>query len=307
MHPILCGILCASVLQLSAVAQENSVNSPAASQTTEQEADPQPPDSSADTGTEQRNAANPDEAAETGDAAGSDDAAGTGTETPETPMADLLESQKFETVWKHFSSVENTGKGAVWRLTPATETAEAELTCPGEPRGFLYTVEEYDNFDLTLEWRYESDPNGNSGVLVYCSAEPQLWPTSMQVQLHHPKAGSIFPSGEAVSANTSDTAGLATEATKWNRCRIISRGGTLSVEINGMRAGQVTGCRPAIGHIALQSEGAAVRFRRIRVRRLAPLSQDPSDPRPAVMATPNSPGADRPAAPDQSAASDGST
>ncbi|MCA9059487.1 MAG: DUF1080 domain-containing protein, partial [Planctomycetaceae bacterium] len=141
--------------------------------------------------------------------------------------------------------------------------------CSGQPKGFLFTNETYSDFEMSLEWRYPSDANGNSGVLVYTQNEPRIWPSSIQVQFHQPKAGCIFPSGDAKSANTSDAKpSLARPVGMWNECRIESRGGQLSVVINGEKAGEISGAQPAAGHIALQSEGSEVHFRRIRIRRL---------------------------------------
>jgi hypothetical protein len=97
----------------------------------------------------------------------------------------------------------------------------------------------------------------------------------MQVQLHQPKAGSVIPSGDARSDGTTDKTDLARPINCWNECRIISRGGKLTVEINGTSAGETTGITPSSGRIALQSEGSEVHFRRIRIRTVAPTVADP--------------------------------
>ncbi|MCA9010760.1 MAG: DUF1080 domain-containing protein, partial [Planctomycetaceae bacterium] len=91
----------------------------------------------------------------------------------------------------------------------------------------------------------------------------------MQVQLHQPKAGSVFPSGDATSDQSSELENdLARPVDTWNEVRILSRkDGHLSVEVNGRKAGEVTGANPSTGSIALQSEGSVVHFRRIRLKR----------------------------------------
>ena len=143
------------------------------------------------------------------------------------------------------------------------------MICSGEPKGFLYTTETCTEFELTLEWKFPKDADGNSGVLVYTQDEPRIWPTSMQVQLHQPKAGSVFPSGDAMSDQSSELErDLARPVGTWNEGKIISRGGRLSVEVNGKNAGEVSGAKPSSGSIALQSEGSVVHFRRIRLRKL---------------------------------------
>lgn len=178
---------------------------------------------------------------------------------------DMLEADLTRN-WKFFSSKTGVAFGDVWKLVSVGK--ERHLICVGEPKGFLYTEHRYDNFEMTFEWKYTADPNGNSGILVFTNDEPRLWPTSMQIQLHQPRAGSIFPSGDATSDGTTEATDLAVEIGKWNTCRIVATGGRLSVEINGKPAGEVSGCKPSMGSIALQSEGSETHFRKMFLRKL---------------------------------------
>ena len=192
--------------------------------------------------------------------------------TQEQPAQDLLDGE-FAANWKLFSSDPQTDAATVWKIMPELPEDEKILICTGMPKGFAFTAAEYSDFELSLEWRYPEDPSGNSGILIYTQNEPRIWPTAIQIQLHQPKAGSIFPSGDAVSDNTLDSApDLARPVKTWNACRILSRAGRITVEINGKRAGEVTGAKPATGRIALQSEGSVVHFRRIRLKNLTELA-----------------------------------
>jgi hypothetical protein len=185
---------------------------------------------------------------------------------PET--VDLL-TDNLDEHWKVFSSAPATPDSPVWKVVSEGEDKGRVLICSGDPKGFLYTTETCSEFELTLEWKYPRDEDGNSGVLVYTQDEPRIWPTSMQVQLHQPKVGSVFPSGDATSDQSSELANdLARPVNTWNEGKIISRGGRLSVEVNGRKAGEVTGAKPSTGSIALQSEGSVVHFRRIRLRKI---------------------------------------
>jgi len=191
-------------------------------------------------------------------------------------VIDLLAGD-FNAKWQIFSSDATKEPAMIWKVLPEASEADRVLSCSGNPKGFAFTTAEYTNFELTLEWKYPEDPTGNSGVLIYTQNEPRIWPTAIQVQLHQPKAGSIFPSGDAVTDNTLDAAPeLARPVNVWNECRINSRDGRIIVEINGKRAGEITGAKPASGRIALQSEGSAVQFRRIRLRNLTPAQKTPA-------------------------------
>ena len=200
------------------------------------------------------------------------------------PTTEDLLAKSIEDTWQQFSSKENVALGDVWKIVEVEN--EKHLKCVGEPKGFLYTKKKFSDFELTLEWKYTSDPNGNSGVLVYTQDEMRLWPVSMQIQLHQPKAGSVFPS-DGAKGTSSDVASLAHAVGKWNTCRIVSQGGRLSVQINGKNAAEVAGCDPAKGYIAIQCEGSETFFRRLRVRDLSaaketvtkqPRTAKPGDP-----------------------------
>lgn len=186
----------------------------------------------------------------------------------EFERVDLL-TDDLKQHWKVFSSAPATPDEPVWKVIREGDEKEIILVCSGEPKGFIYTTETFSEFEMTLEWKYPKDADGNSGVLVYMQDEPRIWPTSMQVQLHQPKAGSVFPGGDAMSDHSSEAEpDLARPVDTWNEGKIVSQSGRLSVEVNGKKAGEVSGAKPSTGNIALQSEGSVVHFRRIRLRKL---------------------------------------
>jgi len=199
-------------------------------------------------------------------------------------VIDLLAGD-FNSTWQIFSSDVTKEPASIWKLLPDAPETDRVLVCSGNPKGFVFTTAEFTNFELTLEWKYPEDPSGNSGILIYTQNEPRIWPTAIQIQLHQPKAGSVFPSGDAKTDNTLDAApDLARPVNVWNECRITSRDGRITVEINGKRAGEVTGAKPASGRIALQSEGSVVQFRRVRVKNLLPEPKPSISPEPAADA-----------------------
>jgi len=207
-------------------------------------------------------------------------------EDANTDVVELL-TEDLATHWKQFSSLPAVADAPVWKIIRGEDGKEFVLVCSGEPKGYLHTTEPYADFEMTLEWKYPRDNDGNSGVLVYTQLEPRIWPTSMQIQLHQPKAGSVFPSGDAISNQSSEAEPeLVRPVNTWNECKIVSRSGRLAVEVNGKKAGEVSGAKPFTGRIALQSEGSVVHFRRIRIRRLAPEKIDDetksATPKPAT-------------------------
>lgn len=213
----------------------------------------------------------------TGESSQQEDASQTVAEAastkPPIPEINLLEKSLAET-WNYFSSADKTELADAWILKSVDE--QQQLICGGNPKGFLYTKTQYSNFRLTFEWKYITDPDSNSGVLVYTQKEPRLWPTAMQVQLHQPLAGCIFPGGDATSDSSTEPKGLARPVGEWNSCLIVSEGGKLSVEINGRKAGEVSGCMPSTGFIALQAEGSETHFRKLMLQVLPPPEATPA-------------------------------
>ncbi len=192
------------------------------------------------------------------------------------PTALLSEATLTDNLWQFVSSEKDSRIVDTWQIQPAD--GEVVLVCRGEPYGYLKTSKVYADFKIGLEWRYPVDENGNSGVLLYTNGQSKdnVWPTAMQVQLHQPVCGSIFPSGDAKSDNEiRDVREFCKPLNQWNSCEITSIGGRISVEMNGRKVGVVTGCQPDRGGIALQSEGSEIHFRRIFVTELA--GGDPDD------------------------------
>lgn len=153
-------------------------------------------------------------------------------------------------------------------IEPDSNGVPTVLRCTGTPTGYLRTRQSYRDFRISFQWRYPANVNGNSGVLVHTSGPDKIWPRSIQVQLHAPKAGSILTHDGAKTDNMVSVNDRIEDPRKWNSCVITSRGSTLSVTINGKQVGRVTGCVPNFGQLALQSEGSEVHFRNIRVERV---------------------------------------
>lgn len=180
----------------------------------------------------------------------------------------------FPKGWLHFSSEPASQLGATWQI-PREQDASKDpkdkvLICLGKPDGYIRTEKEYENFELGLEWKYPTDPNGNSGILLHTVEKDMIWPKSIQVQLHRPTAGSVFPSNGAKVDNPLPAKDLSEPVGEWNECVITSIEGKISVTLNGHKIGDVSGCMPQKGCVGLQSEGSEIHFRKIWIKPLAP-------------------------------------
>jgi len=179
------------------------------------------------------------------------------------------------TGWKYFLR-ERIAAGRVWSVT------DGVLRCEGHPVGYLYTAQDYTNFELTLDWRFDPEAGaGNSGVLLRMQEPHKLWPASVEAQLHSENAGDFWNIGEFdMLTDPSRLKGRRTikmlptnekALGEWNSYRILVHGGLIELEVNGELQNRATWCEELAGPIGLQSEGAVIEFRNIRLR---PILQD---------------------------------
>ena len=156
------------------------------------------------------------------------------------------------------------------------------LVCLGRPAGYIRTKGEYENYVLTLQWRWKpGTKGGNNGVLVHAS-EPRalgIWPKSIEVQLGAGNAGDFWIIGteldvenEAERKQDRRHINLTDDSEKpageWNDMEITCRGDEITVKVNGDLVNHATNCSVTKGAICLQSEGAECHFRDITLKPL---------------------------------------
>jgi len=147
------------------------------------------------------------------------------------------------------------------------------LFCKGKPIGYLRTEGEYENYVLTLEWRW---PGGNNGVLVHTSTPNTLkgWPKSIEVQLHTGNAGDLWIIGTELAVENEEARrkgrrhlNLTDDSEKplgeWNLIEITCKGDEILVKVNGELVNHATNCSVHRGAISLQSENAPIEYRNI--------------------------------------------
>ncbi len=159
----------------------------------------------------------------------------------------------------------------VWSVTD-----EGVLVCVGEPRGYLRTEADYANYTIRLQWRFNpvTKKAGNSGVLLRKIGPDKVWPRSIEAQLQSGAAGDFwnidkYPM-QAVAErtngrNTKRTATNENPIGEWNQYEITVWHGHCVLRVNGEILNQASACLEIPGKICLQSEGAEIHFRDIRL------------------------------------------
>lgn len=165
------------------------------------------------------------------------------------------------------------------RLEDAWSIVDGVLICKGQPIGYIRTEKDYTNFVLKLEWRFNpvTRKAGNSGVLVRVQAPDKVWPRSIEAQLQHENAGDFWNIDEFQMTTAADRLnGRNTRKThfaerplgEWNEYEIIVDHDRVRLVVNGELLNEAWDVEALPGKIALQSEGAEIHFRNIR---LAPI------------------------------------
>ncbi len=156
---------------------------------------------------------------------------------------------------------------------------DGEIVCSGQPRGYLYSKENYDDFILEADFLLvppegESDPARleatNTGFMIHIQEPHKVWPVSLEVQGKFVEMCSIKANGGAAELTIEDDAAARDAARKplgeWNHVQIVSHDGALEARLNGelictSEAGELRS-----GRIGLQSEGFEVHFRDLRIQ-----------------------------------------
>lgn len=170
---------------------------------------------------------------------------------------------------------------SIWTVNDATVIVSGRK----KPGGVLRTEKSYSNYEFEFEWRWP-DKAGNSGCLIHTSSPHRIgvWPQSIEVQLMSGNAGDFWLIGEAAEVKPDQIvkgkdgkpgrrrAKLSDNAEKpvgeWNLMRIIAKGDTIEVYVNGTLVNKAWNTSVQEGAICLQAEGANIEFRNIRIKTL---------------------------------------
>jgi len=175
--------------------------------------------------------------------------------------------------WTHHLADPSVPFEDVWRVE------DGVLKCEGRPAGYLRTKASFESFLLTLEWRFDPERGaGNSGVLLRTVGPDKVWPRSIEAQLQSGNAGDFWNIDrfgmevDAARTNGRHTARMQPSSEKplgeWNRYEILVDGPRVELRVNGVLQNTADWCEELPGKICLQSEGAYIEFRDVRLRPL---------------------------------------
>ena len=152
----------------------------------------------------------------------------------------------------------------------------------GKEFGYIATEREYDDFHLSLEFKWGEqkfaprlDKKRDSGILYRFPAdkEDRVWPHSLECQIQEGDCGdfwlvngtSIVAGGETQTRYVQKSKDAEKPNGEWNTVEVIADGGRCTHIVNGVVVNEGTEASVAKGRIALQSEGAELFFRNIEL------------------------------------------
>lgn len=150
------------------------------------------------------------------------------------------------------------------------------LICKGNPVGYIRTDKKFTNYVLRVEWRFNpvTKKAGNSGVLLRMVGEDKVWPKSVEAQLQSGSADDFWNiDNYQMTVDASRTNGRNTKHThaaerpigEWNEYEIIVDKGDIALYVNGELLNSASNVEQNAGYICLQSEGAEIQFRSVRL------------------------------------------
>jgi hypothetical protein len=165
-----------------------------------------------------------------------------------------------------------------------------ELVCSGHPIGVIRSEKKYENFLMHIEWKH-MEAGGNSGTFVWSNAEPgdNRLPNGVEVQMleldwvnQHIKDGvkppiayvhgELFGVGgvETIPDNPRGNRSKSVENRckgkgEWNTYDVVCVDGTIKLSVNGKFVNGISKSSQKSGYICLESEGAEIHFRNIKI------------------------------------------
>lgn len=158
----------------------------------------------------------------------------------------------------------------------------------GPKAGYLMSEQSFRNFELTVEYRWNTDANAvrknnskNSGVMYLVPSETPdvLWPKGIQFQIKEGATGDfVFLQEVTLNINgTKTTPGKSVVSKRfadaekpigeWNKLVIISKNGKITQKLNGKLVNEGIESSVTEGRVLLQYEGFPIDFRKVCIKK----------------------------------------
>lgn len=182
------------------------------------------------------------------------------------------------------------------------------LVCSGKPIGVMRSEKQYENFILHIEWKH-TEPGGNSGVFVWSNANPaekSRLPNGVEVQMleldfinlnltdgvPRPEAyvhGELFGVG-GVTTVPDNPRGTRSKSVEnrckgrdiWNTYDVVCVDGVIKLAVNGKFVNGLSKSTQKKGYLCLESEGAEIHFRNIKIIELSEGVTTPEQTAPVI-------------------------
>lgn len=177
------------------------------------------------------------------------------------------------------------------------------LLCTGKPIGVIRTDRQYENFILEVEWKHLT-AGGNSGVFVWSDGVPpedKRLPKGVEIQIleldwavQHNQTdayvhGEIFGTGGLTTVPDNPRGERSKSFEKrckgkgiWNKYTIVCVDGVIKLAVNDKFVNGISKASVKKGYICLESEGAEIHFRNIKILELPPGITTPENTAPVI-------------------------
>ncbi|MBN38906.1 MAG: hypothetical protein CMI29_10635 [Opitutae bacterium] len=180
------------------------------------------------------------------------------------------------------------------------------LICKGKPIGVMRSEKQYENFLLHVEWRH-MEPGGNSGIFAWSDAIPfgNRLPKGLEIQMLEldwvklrtkkgkappPIAyvhGELFGAG-GLKATPDNPRGSRSKSLEnrckgrgqWNVYDVVCVDGVVKLSVNGKFVNGIRNSQYKKGYLCLESEGAEIHFRNLKIMELPPGVTSPEQTAP---------------------------
>jgi hypothetical protein len=195
----------------------------------------------------------------------------------EEGFKDVFNGKNFDG-WKFVLGGKETKPGKTFTIKKGV------IIVSGSPNGYMVTDKSFKNYIIRYDWQYKRPSDlkddesftGNSGLLVHIQGLPKgTWPPCVEVQGENKTHARIFAIGQIKGKHefgfkgTFDAKALK-KARKpvgeWNTTEaILLKDGTITAKVNGTQISTGKGDLTE-GPFGLQSEGAEIHFKNIKVK-----------------------------------------